>query len=84
VFFGIQIFPTNYTIRKLHDLEKNIVASIVPPLPKVQLGERRKRDVSAKSNSKRLVKMTWLAKFWKKSQKHSSNRLAIYPTSYPN
>jgi hypothetical protein len=36
------------------------------------------------SNSKRLAKMNWLAKFWKKSQKHSSNRLATYPTSYPN
>jgi hypothetical protein len=40
--------------------------------------------LQSKSNSKRLAKMTWLAKFWKKSQKHSSNRLAIYPTSYPN
>jgi beta-lactamase regulating signal transducer with metallopeptidase domain len=38
-----------------------------------------------KSNSKRLAKMTWVAKFWgKKSQKHSSNRLVICPTSYPD
>jgi hypothetical protein len=29
------------------------------------------------SDSKTLAKMTSLAKFWKKSQKHSSNRLAI-------
>jgi hypothetical protein len=31
---------------------------------------------------KRVAKMTWLTKFWKKSQKHSSKRLTIYPTSY--
>jgi hypothetical protein len=37
-----------------------------------------------RATPRRLAKITWLVKCWKISQKHFSNRLAIYPTEIDN